>query len=136
MNVNLSYNSPSSWSIQFKSGGCPSQFSSLKNFRSLVVPGGGCHKGRNIQVVLVTMGVPPNRQSLLRIKVDVTIASVHAPIQRNIPYGHTVRQSIYKTRQPKNPQLPICLSTTTPRDQLSGGNGGSDKSLIRKNDIK
>ena len=38
---------------------------------------------------------------------SVTGASVHTPIQRNIPYGQTTRWSVYKTRWPKHPHLQI-----------------------------
>ena len=37
----------------------------------------------------------------------VTVASVHAPRQKNITYIQTVRRSIYKTRRPEQPHLSI-----------------------------
>ena len=43
----------------------------------------------------------------LRIKGDVTGASVHVTIQRNITYVQTVRRSIYETRQKDHPHSPI-----------------------------
>ena len=49
LNVNLSYNPTSSWRILFRYGGYPRQFSRLKKFRALVVPGGGCRKGIILQ---------------------------------------------------------------------------------------
>ena len=49
LNVQLSYKPTSSWRILFRYGGRPRQFSRLKKFRSLVVTGGGCHKGVIIQ---------------------------------------------------------------------------------------
>ena len=49
LNFNLSYKPPSSWRILFWSGIHTRKFSCLKNFRVLVVPGGGCHKGIIIQ---------------------------------------------------------------------------------------
>ena len=45
LNVHLNYKPPSSWRILFLSGGYPRQFSRLKKFRALVVPGGVFHKG-------------------------------------------------------------------------------------------
>ena len=49
LNIHLSYNPTTSWRILFHSGGCPRQFSRLKKFRALVVPGGGWHKGIILQ---------------------------------------------------------------------------------------
>ena len=49
LNVHLRYKPPRSWRILFWSRGPPRQFSLLKNFRSLVVPGGGCRKGIILQ---------------------------------------------------------------------------------------
>ena len=45
MNMNPSYQAPSPLRVMFWSGGFPRQFSCLKKFKSLVVPGGGCCKG-------------------------------------------------------------------------------------------
>ena len=86
MNVNLSYKPPSSWRIIFLSGGYSSQFSCLKQFSALMVPSGGCNMEIIIQVIMTPMGVLPNGQSFLRIKLDLTVLSVHAPRQRNITY--------------------------------------------------
>ena len=47
--VYLSYKPPSSWKILFRFGGRPRQFSPLKKFRDLVVPGGGFLKEIIIQ---------------------------------------------------------------------------------------
>ena len=44
LNEHLSYKPTSYWGVLFWSGVCPRQFSRLKRFRALVVPGGGCHK--------------------------------------------------------------------------------------------
>ena len=48
-NVHLTYKFPSSWMILFWFGGYPRQFSTLKKFRALVVPGGGFHMGIILQ---------------------------------------------------------------------------------------
>ena len=88
----------------------------MKKFRSLVDFGGVCCKGIIVKSIMAPMGVPKNRQSLLIIKRDVTGAYVHESRPRNIPYGQTVRRSIYKTIRPKHPYSPIRRSTTTPRD--------------------
>ena len=107
MNIHLSYKPPSSWRMLFQSGGYPRQFIHLKFFRALVVPGGGCHKGVIIQGILTPTGFLPNGQSCLRIKGGVTGAYVHSPRHRNSTYVHTVRHSIYETRQPEHPHSPI-----------------------------
>ena len=114
-NVHLSYKPPNSWRILFQSGGCPRQFSCLKNFRALVVPNGGCHKGIILQVIMTPTGVLPNVQSCLIIKGDVMGASARAPIQRNSMYVHTVRRSIYKTIRPKHPNFPILRNQRRPQ---------------------
>ena len=98
LNVKLSYKHTSSWRILFWSGGYPRQFSPLKKFGALVVPGGGFRKGIILQEILTPMGVLTNVQSCLRKKGDVTGASVHATRQRNSTYIQTVRRSIYDTR--------------------------------------
>ena len=77
LNLRLSYKPPSSCMIMFWSGGRPSQFSSLEKFRALVFPGSGCRKGVILQGILTPTGVLPNVQSCLRIKGNVTGASVH-----------------------------------------------------------
>ena len=107
MNVLLSYKPPSSWRILFWSGGCPSNFIHLKKFRSLVVPNGGCREGIIIQGRHLPSYLPVIGYSCLRIKRYADGVSVHAPIQRNISYTQVFRRSIYKTRRPKNPHLPI-----------------------------
>ena len=59
-------------------------------------------QGRQIPSVLPVIG-----QSCLGRKGGVTWASIHAPIQRNSMYVHTVRQYIYETRQPGHPNSTI-----------------------------
>ena len=107
LNMHIVYNPPSTWSIMLKSGGRPSQFSRMKKFRALVVPGGGYRKGVIIQVIMTPMGVLTNGQSCLRRKGDATGASFHDPIHRNITYVYKVRSYIYKTRLPEQPHSPI-----------------------------
>ena len=107
LNVHLIYKPPSFWGVLFRSGGYPSRFSCLKRFRALVVPSRGLRKGVIIQGILTPTGVLPNVQSCLRIKGDVTGSSVHSPIQRNSTYIQTVRRSVYETRWPEHPHLPI-----------------------------
>ena len=48
-NVHLNYKPPSSWRVLYWSKGIPRQFTRLKRFRYLVVPGGGCCKGIILQ---------------------------------------------------------------------------------------
>ena len=79
---------------------CGTQFSCLKKFRALVVPGGGSRKGIIIQGILTPTGVLPNGQSCFRIKGYVTGESIHATINMNSNYVQTVRWSIYDTRLP------------------------------------
>ena len=107
LNMQLSYKPPSPWRIMFLSRGLPRKFSCLKKFRALVVPVGGCCKGIIIQGIMTPTGVLPNGQSCLRRKVDATGASIHAPRQSNSTYVKTFRRSIYKTRRPEHPHLPI-----------------------------
>ena len=102
LNVHLSYKSLSSWRTPFRYGGRPKQFSRLKEFAALLVPGGGYPKETIIQVILIHTGVLLNGQSCLRRKGDITGASVHSTTQRNSTYVHTVNSSIYDTRCPKN----------------------------------
>ena len=107
LNMHIGYNPPSSWRILFWSGGRPRKFSHLKHFRSLIDPGRVCCKGIFIQGIQLPSGLPVIGQSFLRIKGYVTGESVHAPRQRNSPYGQTDRLSIYNTVQPKHPQWSI-----------------------------
>ena len=79
LNLNLSHKPPSSCRILFLSGGRARQFSCLKKFRSLVVTGEGFLKRIIIQGSQMPSGLPLIDQSLLRIKVDVTGLSGHAP---------------------------------------------------------
>ena len=88
LNINLSYKPPSSWMIFFRSGGHPRQFSCLKRFRDLVVPGGSCRKVIILQWSQLPSGLLVIGQSLLQIKGGVTGASVHTPIQRNSTYWY------------------------------------------------
>ena len=67
-------------------------------FRSLVVPGGGCRNEIILQGVMTPMGVLPNGQECFRKKGYVIGAYVHTPRQRNSTYVQTVRRSIYDTR--------------------------------------
>ena len=106
LHLHLSYKTPRSWRILFRSGGHPRQFSRLKKFRALVVPGGGFRKGIT-QGMQLPSGLPVIGQSCLRRKGDVIWVSVHSPIQRNSTYVHTVRMYIYETRRPEHPHLPI-----------------------------
>ena len=107
LNIHLSYKAPSSCRVLFSSGGGPSQFSRLINFRSLVVPGGGCQKGVIIQgrhlpsALMFTCNSPV----MLENKGGVMGASFSTPIQRNSTYAKTVRRSIYETRRPKHHNL-------------------------------
>ena len=87
--------------------GTPQVVQLLKTFTALVVPGEGCRKGIILQRIMTPTGVLPNEQLCLRIKGNVTGASVHAPRQRNIKYVQTFRRSIHDTRQPEHPHLPI-----------------------------
>ena len=107
MNIYLSYNPPSSWRILFWSAGYPRQFSCLKIFRTLVVPGGGFRKGIILQGILKHAGVLPNGESFLRRKGDVTGAYVHEPRHSNSAHVQTIRGSIYETRWLEYPHSPI-----------------------------
>ena len=60
LNIHLSYKPPSSCRILLLSGRISRQVSCLKKFRSLVVPGGGFHKGVIIKEILTPRGVLPN----------------------------------------------------------------------------
>ena len=62
LNVQLSYKHPSSWRILFRYWGRTKQFSCLKKFRALVVPGRGCRKGIILQGILTHTGVLQNGQ--------------------------------------------------------------------------
>ena len=105
LNVHLSYNPPSSCRILFRYGGYPMQFSRIKKFSALVVPGGGRRKGIILQVIMTPTGVLPNGQPCLRIKGGVMGASVHAPMQRNSTYAHTARQSNLQDPMTRTPSL-------------------------------
>ena len=111
----LSYKPPSSWRILFRSGGRPTKFSFLKNFRALVVPGGGFRKLIILQVVQLKFSLSCDRGGLFRRKGDVSGSSVHVSRPINSPYIQIFRRSIYNTRRPGHPHLPIFLITTTPR---------------------
>ena len=107
LNVHLSYKPPSSWRMLFRSGERPGQFSCLKKFRSLMVPSGGFRKWIIIRGILTSLGVLPNGRVWLIIKGGVEGASFCAPRQSNSLYGQTFRKSIYDTRWPEHPHLPI-----------------------------
>ena len=50
---------------------------------------------------------------------SVTGASIHAPVQKNSPYVHMDRQSIYDTRKQKHPHSPTCqIMNHAPRDPI------------------
>ena len=83
LNIHISYKPHNSWRILFRPEGYPMQFSRLKEFRTLVILGGGWNKAIILQVLLKYMGVLPNGKSFLIIKGDVMGASVHTPRQRN-----------------------------------------------------
>ena len=68
---------PSSFRILFWSGGCPRQLSRPKEFRALVVPGGGNRKGVILQVIMTPTGVLQNGLSLLIKKGDVFIVHMY-----------------------------------------------------------
>ena len=58
--------------------------------------------------MLISMPAPaPFWDHADNVILGVTGASVHAPIQRNSPYGHTVILYIYDTRLPRQPHPPI-----------------------------
>ena len=103
LNVHLIYKPSVYWRILFWSGVYPRKFSCLKNFRSMVVAGRGCHKGIILQGIMTPTGVLPNGKSSLRRKRNVTGASVYVPRYRNSTYVHMSRQYIYETRRPKHP---------------------------------
>ena len=105
--MHLIYKPPSYWRIRFWSWVFAGEFMHLKILRSLVVTVGVCSKGLIIQVIMTPMGVLPNGKSCLRIKEDVTLVYVHAPIHSNSMYVQTVRRSIYNTIRPEHPPLPI-----------------------------
>ena len=46
---------------------------------------------------------------------SLTVLSAHAPRKRNSTYVHTVRRSIYETRQPEHPHFPICGYKQSPQ---------------------
>ena len=104
-NVHLSYKPPKYWRILFRYGVRHRQFSRLKKFRSLVIPGGVCCKGIIIEVIMTPTGVLWNRQSCLRRKGDVTGASIHVLKHSNIAYVQTVIRYIYQIRQPEHPHF-------------------------------
>ena len=111
LKVQLNYKPPSSWRILFRSERRPRQFSCLKKFKALVVPGGGCRKGIFLQWRHLTSYLSIIGQSCLRIKKDVTGASVHATTQRNSSYAPITDDQ----------NTPTCQSADTndaPRDPL------------------
>ena len=61
----LSYKPPNSWIIIVWSEGRPSQFSHLKKFRYLVIPGGGYHKGGNSARDTASYGSPAKWKVML-----------------------------------------------------------------------
>ena len=91
--MHLSYKPTSYLIILFWYGVHPGQFSRLKKFRALVVPGGGLCKGIIIQGIMMPMWVLPNGQSFLRRNGGITGAYLYAPRKNNIIYVHTYRWS-------------------------------------------
>ena len=115
----LSYKPTSSWRIFSWSGLYSMQFSILKTFRSVVSPGGCCHKGVVLQGRQLKRRFSCGSPLVLDKKRGITGASVHAPIHRNSTYLHTFRRSIYKTRWPEHPHLPICRYQQCPQGPSS-----------------
>ena len=107
LNVHLRYKLPSSWRLIFWPGERPRHFSRLKKCRNLVNPREGGRTGGNIQVFLIRMGVLLNGKSCLKRKWGITVASVHAPIQRNIPYGQMVYLRDQMNRIPSLTNPPV-----------------------------
>ena len=115
LNVHLSYKPLSYWRILFRSGGFSRQFSCMKRFRSLVVPGRGCRKDAIIQGIKLKRRFSYGSRSCLRIKGDVTGVSFHSYRPRNGPNIQVSRRSIYDTRRPEHPHLPIHQYERCPR---------------------
>ena len=114
-NVHQSYKPPSYWWVLLWCGELPRQFSCLKKFRALVVPVGGCHKGIILQGRQLPSGLPVICQSCLRRKGNLTGVSAHAPRHRYDTYLQTLRRSIYETRIPEHPHLPILRCKQRPQ---------------------
>ena len=114
LNVNLTYKPPISWRILFRSWGYPMQFSCLKFFRALVVPGRDRCKRIILQEIMTPIGVLPNVQSCLRRKWYLTGDSTHAPIHRNSTYAQTVGRSNLRYQKTRTPSLENPLIRTTP----------------------
>ena len=117
--MHQSYKPPNSWRILFWSGGCPSQFSNMKHFRALVFPVGVCHKRIILQGSCLPSDLPVIGQSCLRIKVDLTGASLHAPRHRNSVYVNMVIPPMYETRWTKKPHTPIHRYKRLPKGPTS-----------------
>ena len=105
--MHLSYKPPSFWRIMFRSGERLKQFSHLKKFKYLVILSGGCRTGKIIQGRKLPSALPVIGKPLLRRKGYVTGAFVHETRHMNSMYVQTVRRSMYKTRRPEYPHLPI-----------------------------
>ena len=115
LKVHISYKPPSYCSLLFRYRWRPRQFSRLKYFRTLVVPGRGFRKGAILQGRHIPSGLPVICQSCLIIKGYAMGTSAHATIHRNSTYVQTVRWSIYNTRQPEHPHLTICRYERPPQ---------------------
>ena len=90
------------------------QFSGF--LRAVMVPGGGSCKE---QIFKALTWVLPNGQSWLRRKGALMGAYVHTLRQRNIPYGHMVRFSIYNNRQLLHPHSPTFRYEWRPQGPIS-----------------
>ena len=112
LNFHLSSKPPSYWRMPFQSVGRPRHLSCLKFSRFLVILVYIWHKGVIIQDVKLKRRFSPGRESCLIIKGGITVASLHAPIQRNIKYRHMARRSIYDTRLSEHPlsNLPVWMT--------------------------
>ena len=115
LNFHLSSKPPSYWRMPFQSVGRPRHLSCLKFSRFLVILVYIWHKVVIIQDVKLKRRFSPGRESCLIIKGGITVASLHAPIQRNIKYRHMARRSIYDTRWSEHPPSPICRYEWRPR---------------------
>ena len=93
----LIYKPTSSWRVLVWYGGCPKQFSHLKKFRAVTDPSEVFCKGEIIQGRKMPSGLTVIGQSCSIRKEGVMGDSASAPRLINIPYVHTVIQSIYET---------------------------------------
>ena len=134
--MHLSHKPPSYWRILFQSGGYPRQFIRMKKFRDLVVPSRDWRKGIFLQGRQLPSGLPVIDQSFLRIKGGVTGASVNATRQRNSTYAQAIRRSIYNTRRPERPHLPIRRYEQRPQGPLHGSVTGKGNYQNKKQAVQ